>query len=297
MPKGHIKSNNNSPDTQTKEISCINIQDNQHKKMFKTSKQKSIKLNDIKKKEDKPLIYSYNNYMPKIGVINNNVEIKELDHSINLNIKDEIKDLKQNFIISKNKKRGRKTKNDNSIRAHNKYANDNLRRKCKYILINNILNFINEQIKEIYNGNIGNGISKKELLPVNKKSKYETGIKFNKKLLNKTIGEILSDNISHKFTYYLPNHNRIIIKTLLNDKDEYKKNCFQKLFNITFLQCLKQFIGIESIEELDGLKTFYEIKDIEKEDPEYINALKYYFFKFEENIKKKCGKNKSTTKE
>ena len=95
------------------------------------------------------------------------------------------------------------------------------------------MNFINEKIKEIYNGNIGNGMSKKELLPINQKSKYEMGIEFNKKLLNKTIGEILSDNISHKFTYYLPNHNRIIIKRLLSDKDEYKKKSLQALFNDT----------------------------------------------------------------
>ena len=285
MNKDDIQSKNDSLDVQIKKNYNTNDKENQHKKIFKISKQKPIKLNDNKKKEDISLIYSYSNYMSEFEIFNSNFET---------NIKDEKNDLKQKLFIFT--KRGRKTKEDDSIRKHNKYTTDNLRRKCKYILINNILDFINEKIKEIYDSNIGDGMSKKELLPLSQKNKYEIGIEFNKKLLNKTIGEIFSDNISQKFTYYLPNHNQTIIQRLLNDKDEYKKNCLQKLFNITFLQCLKKFIGIESIEELDGLKTFYEIKNISKEEPEYINALKYYFLKFEENVKKERGKKNLTTK-
>lgn len=285
MNKDDIQSKNDSLDVQIKKNYNTNDKENQHKKIFEISKQKPIKLNDNKKKEDISLIYSYSNYMSEFEIFNSNFET---------NIKDEKNDLKQKLFIFT--KRGRKTKEDDSIRKHNKYTTDNLRRKCKYILINNILDFINEKIKEIYDSNIGDGMSKKELLPLNQKAKFEIGIEFNKKLLNKTIGEIFSDNISQKFTNYLPNHNQTIIQRLLNDKDEYKKNCLQKLFNITFLQCLKKFIGIESIEELDGLKTFYEIKNISKEEPEYINALKYYFLKFEENVKKERGKKNLTKK-
>ena len=285
MNKDDIQSKNDSLDVQIKKNYNTNDKENQHKKIFEISKQKPIKLNDNKKKEDISLIYSYSNYMSEFEIFNSNFET---------NIKDEKNDLKQKLFIFT--KRGRKTKEDDSIRKHNKYTTDNLRRKCKYILINNILDFINEKIKEIYDSNIGDGMSKKELLPLNQKAKFEIGIEFNKKLLNKTIGEIFSDNISQKFTNYLPNHNQTIIQRLLNDKDEYKKNCLQKLFNITFLQCLKKFIGIESIEELDGLKTFYEINSILKEEPEYINTLKYYFLKFEENVKKERGKKNLTTK-
>ena len=285
MNKDDIQSKNDSLDVQIKKNYNTNDKENQHKKIFEISKQKPIKLNDNKKKEDISLIYSYSNYMSEFEIFNSNFET---------NVKDEKNDLKQKLFVFT--KRGRKTKEDDSIRKHNKYTTDNLRRKCKYILINNILDFINEKIKEIYDSNIGDGMSKKELLPLNQKAKFEIGIEFNKKLLNKTIGEIFSDNISQKFTNYLPNHNQTIIQRLLNDKDEYKKNCLQKLFNITFLQCLKKFIGIESIEELDGLKTFYEIKSITNEEPEYINALKYYFLKFEENVKKERGKKNLTTK-
>ena len=285
MNKDDIQSKNDSLDVQIKKNYNTNDKENQHKKIFEISKQKPIKLNDNKKKEDISLIYSYSNYMSEFEIFNSNFET---------NVKDEKNDLKQKLFVFT--KRGRKTKEDDSIRKHNKYTTDNLRRKCKYILINNILDFINEKIKEIYDSNIGDGMSKKELLPLNQKAKFEIGIEFNKKLLNKTIGEIFSDNISQKFTNYLPNHNQTIIQRLLNDKDEYKKNCLHKLFNITFLQCLKKFIGIESIEELDGLKTFYEINSILKEEPEYINALKYYFLKFEENVKKERGKKNLTTK-
>ena len=183
------------------------------------------------------------------------------------------------------KKIGRKRKNDTSIAEHDKYAVDNLRRKCKRILLSYVLNFINEKIKQIYNNNIGNGIYRKQLLPLKNYQQYNTTNDFNQNLLNKTLYDIFSEEVSSKYTYYLPNHNHIIIKTLLNEKDEYKRLFFKNLLDVTFLQCLNKFIGKEDIKELDGFKTFYEYKETSKDEPEYIDALKYYFITFEETIK------------
>ncbi len=53
---------------------------------------------------------------------------------------------------------------------------------------------------------------------------------------------------------------------------------------MTFLQCIKQFIGVDTFEELEGFTTFYELKEISEEEPEYPEALKSYFSQFEDKI-------------
>ena len=53
-----------------------------------------------------------------------------------------------------------KRKNKKDIKAkkkHNKYDNDNLKRKCKQIVLENVIIFINNKIFEVYGGNIGKG--------------------------------------------------------------------------------------------------------------------------------------------
>ena len=48
-----------------------------------------------------------------------------------------------------------------SGRKHTKYCYDNLKRECKHLVIENIIKFINKKIYEAYEGNIGNGLAKK----------------------------------------------------------------------------------------------------------------------------------------
>ena len=84
--------------------------------------------------------------------------------------------INQNKKYNNNKKRGRKRKienNQNEIinqKIHNKFSDDNIRKKCKNIVlkyalesINKIIYFIwiNEKIKEKYNKNIGHDNLKK----------------------------------------------------------------------------------------------------------------------------------------
>ena len=88
----------------------------------------------------------------------------------------------------------------------------------------------------------------------------------------------------------------MIIKRLLNEKDENKKTCFQKLFKITFLQCLEKFIGINDIEELEGFQTFNEYKKQLNEEPKYIETLKNFFLNFEKDIVSKKGRKPKNRK-
>ena len=168
-------------------------------------------------------------------------------------------------------------------KPHNKSSDDNLIKKCKHLILNSVMEFINKKIFTIYNGNIGNNIYRKELLTLNKKQKSNSNIEF----ANKTISDILSDNISTRYTNYLPEHNKLLIQKLRNDNDEIKKIYFNTLFNITFNQCLSHFIGKEFIEELEGMKCFEDIKDTLGDDVEYINLVKYYLENFENIVKNK----------
>ena len=187
---------------------------------------------------------------------------------------------------------GRKRKDESSIGEHNKFSCDNLRRKAKTLIIDNALDFLNAKINKIYKGNIGEGITIKKLLPINRFSKSDTTIQNNKDILNKTLCDIFSISISTRYIYYSPNHNRELIKRLLNEKDEKKRLYFKRIFSITFLECLKRFCGNDTCEELKDFKKFSEIKNKFKDEPEYINELESYLKKFENNIKSKKGRKK-----
>ena len=229
---------------------------------------------------------------------NSDKEIKE----ININIEDskEINNKNKNKNKSDKKKCGRKRKmpdSDDQI-EHNKFSDDNLRRKCKHLVLKYSFKYINDQIKEKYNGNIGIGIFEKELKTIKQSQKSDATIKFNQFFLNKNLGDIFSEDISGRYTNLPSNHNKVIIHTLLNEKDENKNQYFNKLFNITFKQCLRHFINQESINELEGMKCFNEIKNdlLEKfpqDGEEYIDSLDIYLKNFEELINnKKSRKSK-----
>ena len=196
------------------------------------------------------------------------------------NTEEDINKLKNDLTQPLNKKRGR-TKTGNNESTHTRFSDDNLRRKVKHIVLQNTMNFINEKIREIY-GNIGSGIFIKKLLIINQRQKTNATILFNKEFLNKTLGEIFSEDISSRYTNNRKDHNKILIEKLMEDKDEAKKNYFQKLFNITFVDCLEHFRGDKEIEELKGLISF---KDLELEDKnkdkEYQETLNHYVYNYE----------------
>ena len=109
-------------------------------------------------------------------------------------------------------------------------------------------------------------------------------------MLDKKLGDIFSQDISTKFTNYLTKHNSILIQRLLNEKDDKKRICFQKLFNITFLQCLKYFNGTEHYEELEGFQQFNDIKHKYANDPKYLFELEAHLNNYDKIINEKLNK-------
>ena len=204
--------------------------------------------------------------------------------------------LDETIFIEKKNISGRKRKlekNDNSNKVHNKFSDDNVRRKVKRIVFTHLLKYINKQIKIKYNGKIGKGIYKKELQILNQSQIINSNATFNKELLNKTLYDIFSDKISSRYTNYPKDHNKVIIERLINEKDTEKRSYFQNLFNLTFLDCLEYLSGDKYFEQLNGLELFSEFKEIKQDflikyddGEEYVKILKYHLKEYKNIINK-----------
>ena len=254
----------------------------------------------------------YKNYFKSINEdnIESGISTKETmnkNKNKNKENKDGMNQIKADEILSfysneKDKKKkkhtnllGKKQKgNSGSSGRHSKYSYDNLRKKIKHLVLGNVLKFINDKIKEKYNWEINHGIFIKKLLIINKKQISDVSAQFNKEFLNKTLGEIYSEIISTRYNKYHPYHNSTLIKVLTNDKDEDKKKYFKKLFDITFIDCLKHFRGSQKIEELAGLIEFNNIKSQYKEDKDYLRCLDYFIMNYEDITINKKERKRNT---
>ena len=194
-----------------------------------------------------------------------------------------------------------KKRNNNSEqkarKLHTKYTYDNLKRKCKHLVIENVKDYINRKIKEEYNGNIGEGILKKELVKLNQSQKKNSDVEFNKSFIYKTLKEILSQKITTKIKFLDGDHNKRVIEKLI----EEKKDKFEKLFNVSFIECVDHFIGNKQIYELNGLTLFSELKEQilneYKEDGEsYYENLKIFLKEFEQRINNAIPRKRHKTK-
>ena len=222
-------------------------------------------------------------------------DISKIEFNINDLFKFNSINLPKSEDIKLKKKRGRKRKSPKIEKKepHNKYSDDNIIKKCKHLVLKYTLEFINNKIKKVYNGNIENGPLKKELQIINNSQKSNSQVEFNKNFIKKKLGEIFSENISGKYKKnYPPNHNKLLIEELMNEKDENKQSFFNKLFNLNFIQCLDHFIGKKYIKELNDLQYFEQIKDdilnkYKEDGNTYIKYLDYYLKNFEKivNIK------------
>ena len=227
---------------------------------------------------------------------------KKIKHELNGNLKiqtlPKIDEYKKENSEKPKKRCGRKRRNDVRETEHGKFSDDNVRRKCKHLVLKYLMIFINQKIYNIYGGKIGNGILKKQLKVLNHEQKKNASIEFNQKFLYKKLGEIFSESLSGRYTNFPLIHNKRLISKLINEKDEVKKKYFTDLFNITFLECIKHFRGEIFLKELEGLQCFENIKEdiksqCQEEGDDYVETLDYYFnnFEFIINNKKPRGKN------
>ena len=126
----------------------------------------------------------------------------------------------------------RKRKIDLSIRAHNKFSYDNIIKKNKAILFNNLIAFCNN-ILESENINVKlKKINYKYVNKLDKKNELE--------LFEMTIKQVISKEISSKYTSLNPDYNKEKIAQIL---EERKDNEFLKsLFKMPYRQWIDIFI-------------------------------------------------------
>ena len=180
-------------------------------------------------------------------------------------------------------KGNKKDTNENDI-----YFIDNLIRKAKRILLYSLLKYDNYIIQQEYGDNVGHGINIKKLFKINHLPIKDISTNFNKDLLKKTQGEILSSDISKRHTSYPFDHNKKLINKLLNEENEVKRKKFNDLFSKTLSECINHLIGKKKYEDLEGLDKFFENEIINiDEDEKYKESLKKVINNFETIFDKK----------
>ena len=206
--------------------------------IFKVNKMPFLEkdINNLIKKmnideETKKLLY--------LNEDDNNEELIKLRNQLIIKDKYRVKNKKKNskFLIAF--KLGGKTKNDKSKRFHNKYSPDNIINSIKTKLNNSLLLFLNKLICSIYSieqlnqmlSGLGLNLPEikatevlKKISKINKKGKLD-----NLNLLNLTIKDYISKDISRKTSTLPLDYNKRIIQKLL--EDEENKDIFNFIFN------------------------------------------------------------------
>jgi len=202
-----------------------------------------------------------------------------------------------NKTLGRVRNRGRVDINGKIIKSgkHNEYTWDNAIKKCKTMIIKEIFDSVNEKI--VQKEGMKPGILKNTLMKMNQKQIVKCTAIENKSFLYKTVGEILSEDISRG--NFANNHNKIIIENL---SKKYKE--FEILFSITFLDCLNYFRGktIEKQEYIEGMKNYSQIKDdiINIKGEYYANYIDNFLDRYESIVinqkPRKCKKCKNSNK-
>ena len=252
---------------------------------------KPINIKKIDKAEGEELKSFNSNNIGNISQINiHNLcpDLESISKFIAYNKNNNLKEEKE-----KNwKKLGRKKKNSSESGKHNKYSGDNIFRKCKGIIINSLFILINNIIEEEYKEDKNYDKKEKKLLKINQEQIINSDVNFNKGFLNKKLKDIFSENVTLRCRTYNLEHNKNLIKELLMEKDERKRKLFDKIFNLTFLDCLKHFRGTKFIKELKDLMKYDDICKNFEADEDYLDSFKFYIENYEKIIENKKPRRK-----
>ena len=250
--------------------------------------QNSISILDLSFEKEQNLNNKYNfTQLSNIFNEQNNSDVDELfnnnfiEENIilnSLNIPKPIQTINQKTLL------GRKKKNSGEIGKHNKNSEDNLTRKMKVIIKNDLLDYINKKIKKkkISNIIINDKMydkNKIKLLNIKQNQMKDTTVEGNQQFLNTKIKDIFSDETSGNYSNYPSNFNALLIEKIYQSKNMEN---ITSILDKTFLECLKYYRKDEDIindskyECLKGLdKNFEELKDkiMEDNDEKYADDL------------------------
>lgn len=194
-------------------------------------------------------------------------------------------------------KLGRKRKDEinnediDNGKVHTKDDPDNIEVKYKRLFLNNLINYSNELLKESPNPKLNS----LRLLKLN--SDYAKSLKKDVvvKMLDSPASEALSQKIAEKYKRYDKNHNRDIINLIYKENEESLINVLSKYTK----ELMEAFRGNT---DDDSLLKNYRLEDSirklsKKESKDYIEKLRDEAKNFENNIRQKTGRDRTSKKD
>ena len=262
-----INSNNNT----NKEANLAELYDKKQKTkaIFEVKKEEISEIPEVIKdiKELPPKYFSDNSINDIIKQFNISDKIK-FDLLLNTNI--ENNDIEKIKCVLESDKIKRTKKNSDIS-----YRSDNILSKIINLINLSLLNFINKLIRSLYSKeeikkileqlNLLKKISEKDLKEVIKNNDYEFRYELTKKdeklkLLNWTLKDYFSTNISSKFKYPI-NYNKLVIEKILEEKTN--KDIFEFILNdLLIIDWLEIFLYKKDLSEL---KKFNLLNDDKKD--------------------------------
>ena len=277
----NINVSNNNDNSEMNDISHIqanNIESNGNNIINNTNAQNNNENSEV---NDIDRIQTNNIALNRINEENNfNIIINSDNHDTDTNSN------KYKNLIDKKRKRGNEL-----INELNEYNPDKILRKIRTMSLRTVIIFINEMIKIIYNNDIRKSILIRQFLEISKKKLSHSSVDFDKKFLYKELKEILSENISEKYSNFPPDKNKRLVEELITS--ENGGPYFQKLFELTFLDCLEHIRGTKKFSELMGLMDIDAMLNYEefKIDKDQIQTYEDYIYEYENIIKRKKSRN------
>jgi len=267
-----------------------NKKDNLKKYTFNDIKQ-ILKDKDFEKYKE---IIDNSKDEPKLKVAENNKIInKKKEKSCNLNNQENKIYIKYGY--------GRKKKEDTSSRIHTEYTPDNIIKKIKGKFIDYLIKFVNNMI-------INKAKAKGKRYKILKKLNCKKYINImnkdsNLNFLEKPVKEILSDEISPKYSKYLFNWNEKIIESILEKYKEDKNIIFA--LKMKFIDWIDIFLLKKSIKNYGYLneKECEEFEDclpkinilfekiLKEKDKQYLPHFIFYCYNYEAWFKNKTGRS------
>ena len=190
-----------------------------------------------------------------------------------------------------NTKLGRKRNGESG--THNKFSFDNMTRKLKPILIDVILKFLNEKITESNPLNL-------KLAKINQKQATNSSKSFNQNLLNKSLKDIMSENVTKKCTVIIEkygiDYNKKIIDSIYEENN--KNGCYESIVKILdkkLIEVLEHCRDSKYYDELVGLKAKFR-KKLENELANESQEYKTEFWNIIKNYEKEYDKIKGRKK-
>lgn len=251
-------------------------------------------FNEIKK------VFSFNDYILEYKDTNDEDhylidknKIKDLNKNNNAKINETFPQNNNLNIMVKLTKRGRKLKNSNEERNHNKKTFDNLLRRIKHCLLKGLKVLINKKIKDVFQND--EKLSFLKILTLDQKQSNNSRVEFNRLFIHKSIKDIFSGKLTTKYKRKdLEKNNEESIKTLLSVKDIEKRNIFENIFNLEFIDVVNFIVGkrndLVQLNELRLTEKF--LKDM-LIDEEYSKIIFYTMENMEEILKNKKSRKRN----